>query len=45
LAGDRARVVAETEDVLALARSCDAGWVIGELACWRQRAGVSEEIG
>jgi ATP/maltotriose-dependent transcriptional regulator MalT len=45
LAGDRDRVVAETEDVLALARRCDARWVIGEIACWRRRAGVEEEPG
>ena len=45
LAGDRERVVAETEHVLALARRCDARWVIGEAACWRRRAGVEEEPG
>ena len=44
LAGDRARVAAETEDALALARRCGAPWVIGELACWRRRAGVEESI-
>ena len=30
---------------LALARRCDARWVIGELACWRRRAGVEEDPG
>ena len=44
LAGDHDRVVAETEDILALARRCSASWVIGEVACWRRRAGVEEEL-
>jgi hypothetical protein len=45
LSGDRARVVAETDAVAALARRCDARWVVGELACWRRRAGIEEEPG
>jgi DNA-binding CsgD family transcriptional regulator len=40
LAGDEAGVVAETDRLLALAERCGAGWVVGELACWRARAGV-----
>jgi DNA-binding CsgD family transcriptional regulator/tetratricopeptide (TPR) repeat protein len=42
LTGDRDRMVAETERVAALARQCDARWVIGEIACWRRRAGIEE---
>jgi DNA-binding CsgD family transcriptional regulator len=42
LTGDRARVVAETERVRALALTCDSRWLIGEIACWRRRAGVDE---
>ena len=34
--------VEESEDVLALARRRHAGWVTGELAVWRRRAGVDE---
>ncbi len=44
LAGDDARAVAETERVLALAQRSGAGWVLGELACWRRRAGVQETL-
>ena len=42
LSGDRAGVLAETDAVLELARRCGAGWVVGELLCWRRRAGVEE---
>jgi DNA-binding CsgD family transcriptional regulator len=45
LAGDHARVVSETDRVLALAEHCDAGWVVGEIACWRARAGAPIEPG
>jgi DNA-binding CsgD family transcriptional regulator len=45
LAGDAAGVVAETDRVLALAERCGAGWVVGELACWRARAGEPVEPG
>jgi DNA-binding CsgD family transcriptional regulator len=45
LAGDRARVVAETEPVLALAQRCGARWVVGEVACWRRRAGAPVDPG
>jgi DNA-binding CsgD family transcriptional regulator len=44
LAGDRDRVIAETDRIAALARRRDARWVIGELACWRRRAGVEEDV-
>ena len=45
LTGDPARVAGETDAVLELARRCEAPWVIGELLCWRRRAGVEEEPG
>ena len=44
LSGDRERVVAETDRILELARRRGAGWVVGELACWRRRAGVEEDV-
>jgi DNA-binding CsgD family transcriptional regulator len=44
LAGDAARVAAETESVLALAERCEAGWVAGELALWRRRAGLETRL-
>jgi DNA-binding CsgD family transcriptional regulator/tetratricopeptide (TPR) repeat protein len=44
LGGDRERVVAETDRILELAQRRGAGWVVGELACWRARAGVEEEV-
>jgi DNA-binding CsgD family transcriptional regulator len=41
----RADLVAEaTEGALQLARERDAATVLGELACWRWRAGVREEL-
>ena len=40
LTGDRERVIEETERVAALARRRRAGWVTGEIACWRRRAGA-----
>jgi DNA-binding CsgD family transcriptional regulator/tetratricopeptide (TPR) repeat protein len=33
-----------TERALALAVDRKASWVIGDLACWRRRAGIDEEI-
>jgi DNA-binding CsgD family transcriptional regulator len=45
LAGDRERVRRETDAVLALARSRDAHWIVGELALWRRRAGIEEDVG
>jgi DNA-binding CsgD family transcriptional regulator/tetratricopeptide (TPR) repeat protein len=44
LAGEREAVAEATEAALELALQRQARWVIGELACWRWRAGVQEEI-
>jgi DNA-binding CsgD family transcriptional regulator len=44
LAGDAARVAAESESVLVLAERCRAGWVVGELALWRRRAGLDTRV-
>jgi DNA-binding CsgD family transcriptional regulator len=33
-----------TEAALELALRRRAGWVVGELACWRRRAGIQEQI-
>jgi DNA-binding CsgD family transcriptional regulator len=44
LEGDAARVAAETEATLALARDLDDAWVLGELWTWRRRAGVQDDI-
>jgi DNA-binding CsgD family transcriptional regulator/type II secretory pathway predicted ATPase ExeA len=44
LHGDSGGVVRETEAALRLATQLGAGGVVGELALWRRRAGVSEEI-
>ena len=38
------RVAMETEAALELALSRQAPWAIGELACWRRRAGITEEV-
>lgn len=41
----RADAVAEvTQEALALAVRRGARWIVGELACWRRRAGVREEL-
>jgi DNA-binding CsgD family transcriptional regulator/tetratricopeptide (TPR) repeat protein len=41
----RKEVVAEvTEGPLALALRRHAPWIVGELACWRRRAGLREEL-
>jgi DNA-binding CsgD family transcriptional regulator/tetratricopeptide (TPR) repeat protein len=37
-------VVEATENALALAVQRRAPWIVGELACWRRRAGVFEEL-
>lgn len=42
LRGDRDAVRATTERTLELARERNAAWVVGELACWRRRAGWDE---
>jgi DNA-binding CsgD family transcriptional regulator/tetratricopeptide (TPR) repeat protein len=44
LAGDLARVVTETDEAFALAGRRGARVIVGELACWRRRAGVEEEL-
>ena len=44
LEGDRDAVGQATEDALALACEREAPWFIGELAGWRQRAGLDDEI-
>ncbi len=44
LDGDRAGVVAATDAVLTLAVRRRASWVTGELAVWRWRAGLEEEV-
>jgi DNA-binding CsgD family transcriptional regulator/tetratricopeptide (TPR) repeat protein len=41
----RAEAVAEiTEEPLALAVRRNAPWIVGELACWRRRAGLRDEL-
>ena len=38
-------LIAEATDVaLALAIERQAGWIVGQLACWRKRAGIAERI-
>jgi tetratricopeptide (TPR) repeat protein len=44
LEGDRDAVAAATEAVLPLALERKAGWLIGELAEWRRRAGLDEDV-
>jgi DNA-binding CsgD family transcriptional regulator/tetratricopeptide (TPR) repeat protein len=44
LTGEHDTVARATESALALATHRRASWVIGELACWRWRAGIQEEI-
>ncbi len=39
-----AAVLEATEDALDLAIRADAAWIVGELAYWRWRAGIVEEI-
>jgi DNA-binding CsgD family transcriptional regulator/tetratricopeptide (TPR) repeat protein/type II secretory pathway predicted ATPase ExeA len=43
LRGDREGVAQATEVAFDLAKRLRAGWVIGQLASWRRRAGISEE--
>jgi DNA-binding CsgD family transcriptional regulator/tetratricopeptide (TPR) repeat protein len=38
------RVDAETAEVLALALEREVPWVVGELACWRRRAGLGDQL-
>jgi DNA-binding CsgD family transcriptional regulator len=44
LRGDRQGVVQATEITLQLATELRAGGVVGELALWRRRAGISEQV-
>jgi DNA-binding CsgD family transcriptional regulator len=44
LSGDRQGVVRATEAAYALATEIGASGVVGELALWRRRAGLSEEV-
>ena len=44
LEGEHEAVAEATEAALDLAVQRQASWVIGELACWRWRAGIREEI-
>jgi len=44
LEGRNRDAVEATEAALELARRCPAPWEIGELASWRRRAGISEEV-
>jgi DNA-binding CsgD family transcriptional regulator len=44
LEGDHGRVAVETETAFDLARERRSLWASGELALWRRRAGIQEEI-
>ncbi len=44
LEGRTAEVDAATASTLALALERGAAWVVGELACWRRRAGLRDEL-
>jgi DNA-binding CsgD family transcriptional regulator len=44
LEGEDDAVAEDTEAALALAIRRQSAWTIGELACWRRRAGVKETI-
>jgi DNA-binding CsgD family transcriptional regulator len=44
LEGRWAEVDAATAAALALAREREAPWVVGELACWRRRAGLRDRL-
>jgi DNA-binding CsgD family transcriptional regulator/tetratricopeptide (TPR) repeat protein len=44
LAGEHDAVAAETDLAFEEARRRSSPWAVGELACWRWRAGVREEI-
>jgi len=44
LEGDVDAAVHATEAAFALARVKESPWALGELACWRWRAGLEEEI-
>jgi len=44
LKGEPAAILEATEEALDLAIRADAAWIVGELAYWRWRAGILEEI-
>ena len=44
LAGETAAVEQETDAALSLALQRQAPWVVGELACWRWRAGLRDRL-
>lgn len=44
LAGNEDAVDAATRDALALAIARNASWPVGQLACWRRRAGLEESV-
>jgi DNA-binding CsgD family transcriptional regulator len=44
LQGSSDRIPEATELALELALERNAPWIVGELACWRRRAGVEEEL-
>ena len=44
LAGDHRAVASATDAAISLARERHAPWVVGELACWRRRAGLSDRV-
>jgi ATP/maltotriose-dependent transcriptional regulator MalT len=44
LAGEPARVLKESDAALSLALERHAPWVVGELACWRWRAGARDAL-
>jgi DNA-binding CsgD family transcriptional regulator len=43
LAGEPERIALETDAAFVLALERNAGWLVGELACWRWRAGLLAE--
>jgi DNA-binding CsgD family transcriptional regulator/tetratricopeptide (TPR) repeat protein len=44
LAGDTDRIERETAAAFALARQCSSRWVVAELAAWRRRAGLDDQL-
>jgi DNA-binding CsgD family transcriptional regulator/tetratricopeptide (TPR) repeat protein len=44
LAGDIDRIERETAAAFALARQCSSRWVVAELASWRRRAGLDDQL-
>ena len=45
LDGDWKRVRGETDEAFALAAERGSAWLLGELAVWRRRAGVADDVG